>query len=115
MNLDAVLLFARGLFARNALRECIDVLHPTVTVLQHTPELRELYARALMAARRPVEAEPYVWEMFENDPRQLEEIASLVGVVLDFGDVQGALDLARKIDDHHDRASHPRQSLTAID
>src|SRR5260370_22395225 len=114
MNLDAVLLFARGLFARNALRECIDVLHPTVTVLQHTPELRELYARALMAARRPVEAEPYVWELFENDPRQLEEIASLVGVFLDVGDVQVAMDLARKIEDHEDRASRHREFLTAM-
>ena len=114
MNLDAVLLFARGLFARNAVRECIDVLQPTVTVLESTPELRELYARALMAARRPAEAEPYVWELFEIDPQQLEEIASLVGVFLDVGDPQGALDLARKIEDHEERHNRTREFLTAM-
>src|SRR5215472_15720922 len=114
MNLDAVLLFARGLFARNAVRECIDVLQPTVTVLESTPELRELYARALMAARRPAEAAPYVWELFESDPQQLEEIASLVGVFLDVGDAQGALDLARKIEDHEERHNRTREFLTAM-
>src|SRR5262252_8054379 len=114
MNLDAVLLFARGLFARNAVRECIDVLQPTVTVLESTPELRELYARALMAARRPAEAAPYVWELFESDPQQLEEIASLVGVFLDVGDPQGALDLARKIEDHENRAGRNREFLNAM-
>src|SRR5215469_12435885 len=114
MNLDAVLLFARGLFARNAVRECIDVLQPTVTVLESTPELRELYARALMAARRPAEAAPYVWELFESDPQQLEEIASLVGVFLDVGDHQGALDLARKIEDHEERHNRTREFLTAM-
>lgn len=114
MNLDAVLLFARGLFARNSLPECIDVLQPTVTVLQSTQELRELYARALMAARRPAEAEPYVWELFENDPAQLEAIASLVGVYLDVGDGQGALDLARRIEDHEERANRTREFLTAM-
>jgi diguanylate cyclase (GGDEF)-like protein len=114
MNLDAVLLFARGLFARNAVQECIDVLQPTVTVLESTPELRELYARALMAGRRPAEAEPYVWELFESDPQQLEDIASLVGVFLDVGDDQGALDLARKIEDHEERYNRIREFHTAM-
>src|SRR5260370_7736267 len=45
MNLDAVLLFARGLFARHALRECIDLLHPTATALHHTPNPHQLHSR----------------------------------------------------------------------
>jgi diguanylate cyclase (GGDEF)-like protein len=114
MNLDAVLLYARGLFSRNSLRECIDVLQPAVIVLQSSPEVRELYAQALMAARRPAEAEPYVWELFEKDPRQLEEIASLVGVFLDVGDETGAVDLARKIEDHEERAGRTREFQTAM-
>ena len=114
MNLDAVLLYARGLFSRNSLPQCINVLQPAVTVLQSSPEIRELYARALMAARRPAEAQPYVWELFEKDPLQLEEIASLVGVYLDVGDVQNALSLARKIEDHEGRTGRTREFLTAM-
>src|SRR5215472_9384495 len=114
MNLRAVYLHARGLFSRNSLPECIDVLQPAVTVLESTPDVRELYAHALMAARRPAEAEPYAWELFEKDPRQLEEIASLVGVYLDVGDTQGALALARQIQDHETQAGRQREFLTAM-
>jgi diguanylate cyclase (GGDEF)-like protein len=113
-NLEAVLLFARMLFSRNAVAECINVLRPAVTVLKSTPEVRELYAHALMAARRPAEAEPYAWELFEKDTRQLEEIASLVGVYLDVGDTQGAVALARRIEEHETRAGRQREFLTAM-
>jgi diguanylate cyclase (GGDEF)-like protein len=113
-NLQAVFLYARGLFSHNSLAECIDVLQPAVTVLKSTPELRELYAHALMAARRPAEAEPFAWELFQKDPRQLEEIASLVGVYLDVGDTPGALSLARRMEDRETAAGRQREFLTAI-
>ncbi len=114
MNLQAMYLYARGLFSRNALPECIDVLKPAVTVLQSTPEVRELYAHALMAAQRPGEAEPFAWELFEKDPRQLEEIAALVGVYLDSGDTPGAMALARRIEEHETQAGQQREFLTAM-
>src|SRR5215472_1616926 len=114
MNLQAVYLYGRGLFSRNSVPECIEVLQPAVTVLQSTPEVRELFAHALMAARRPAEAEPFVWELLEKEPRQVEEIASLVGVYLDVGDSDGALKLSRKIDDHQTRAGRHREFLAAM-
>lgn len=114
MNLQAVFLYSRGLFSRNHLPECIDILSPVVTRFQSTSEVRELYAHALMAARRPADAEPYAWELFTKDPRQLEEIASLVGVYLDTGDTKGALELAQKIEDHETRSGRRREFLTAM-
>jgi diguanylate cyclase (GGDEF)-like protein len=114
LNLEAVLQYARGLFSRGALAECIDVLHPAVTVLKSTSEVRELYAHALMAARRPAEAEPYAWELYEKDARQLEEIASLVGVYLDVGEAENAVALARRIEDRETRAGRQREFLTAM-
>jgi len=114
MNLQAVFLYSRGLFVRNHLPECIDVLTPVVTRFQSTPEVRELYAHAMMAAHRPAEAEPHSWELFVRDPQQLEEIASLVGVYLDVGDTPGAIALARKIEDHESRAGRRREFLTAM-
>lgn len=114
MDLQAVYLYGRGLFAKNHLPECIDILTPVVTRFQSTPEVRELYAHALMAARRPAEAEPHSWELFVKDPRQLEEIAALVGVYLDTGDAARAIALARKIEDHETRAGRRREFLTAM-
>lgn len=114
MNPRAVLQYGRGLFSRNHLPECIDVLTPMVTRFQSTPEVRELYSHVLMAARRPAEAEPYVWELFEKDPRLLEDIASLVGVYIDIGDVEGALKLASKLENFETRAGRRREFLNAM-
>jgi diguanylate cyclase (GGDEF)-like protein len=114
MNPRAVLQYGRGLFSRNHLPECIDVLMPMVTRFQSTPEVRELYSHALMAARRPAEAEPYAWELFDKNPGLLEDIGSLVGVYLDIGDVDGALRLARKLENHETRAGRRREFLNAM-
>ncbi|HYX52758.1 MAG TPA: diguanylate cyclase, partial [Candidatus Limnocylindrales bacterium] len=116
VNPRAIYLYARGLFSRGHLGECIDVLTPMVTRYQSqsTEEIRELYAHALMAARRPADAEPYAWELFAKNPQQLEEIASLIGVYIDVGDTQGALALARKTEGHETKAGRKREFLAAM-
>ena len=114
MNFQAIYHFGRGLFSRNSVEECIGVLQEVVTHVTGLPELRELYAHALMAAKRPREAEPYAWELFEKDPRQLEEISSLIGVYLDGGDTQGALDLAKRLEDHETTGGRRREFITSM-
>jgi diguanylate cyclase (GGDEF)-like protein len=114
MNFQAIYLYGRGLFSRNSVKECLEVLEPVVTKVRGLPELRELYAHALMAAKRPAEAEPYTWELFEKDPQQLEEVASLVGVYLDVNDTRGALELAKKLEDHETVAGRRREFITSM-
>jgi diguanylate cyclase (GGDEF)-like protein len=114
LNFQAIYLYGRGLFSRNSVKECLDVLEPVVTRVKGLPELRELYAHALMAARRPAEAEPYTWDAFEKDPQQLEEVASLVGVYLDINDTRGALELAKKLEAHETAAGRRREFITSM-
>jgi diguanylate cyclase (GGDEF)-like protein len=114
-SLEAILLYARGLFSHNAIPECIAVLDRAVTNLESTKEIRELYARSLMAAKRPTEAEPYAWELFQEDPQQVDEIASLVGVYLDVGDTQRALALAHKLEQHETKAGRRKEFITLMD
>jgi diguanylate cyclase (GGDEF)-like protein len=114
LNFQAIFLYGRGLFSRNAVKECIAVLEPVVTRVKGLPELRELYAHALMAAKRPAEAEPYTWELFEKDPQQLEEVSSLVGVYLDTNDTRGALELAKKLEHHETAAGRRREFVTSM-
>src|SRR3954467_5767711 len=114
LNFQAIYLYGRGLFSRNAVTECLAVLEPVVTKVKGLPELRELYAHALMAAKRPAEAEPYTWAAFEKDPQQLEEVASLVGVYLDINDTRGALELARKLESHETSAGRRREFITSM-
>src|ERR1051326_5603529 len=114
LNFQAIFLFGRGLFSRNAVRECLAVLEQVVTRVKGLPEIRELYAHALMAAKRPAEAEPYAWELFEKDPQQLEEMVSLVGVYLDVNDTRGALELAKRLEDHETLAGRRREYITSM-
>ncbi|HEV2965000.1 MAG TPA: tetratricopeptide repeat protein [Candidatus Angelobacter sp.] len=113
-SLEAILLYARALFSRNAIPECITVLDRAVTNLESTKEIRELYARSLMAAKRPKEAEPYAWELFQDDPQQVDEIASLVGAYLDVGDTHRALSLAQKLEQHETKAGRRKEFITLI-
>ncbi|HXB21993.1 MAG TPA: tetratricopeptide repeat protein, partial [Candidatus Solibacter sp.] len=114
-NLEAILLHSRGLFSRNALPECIAVLDRAVANLESTKEIRELYVHALMAAKRPAEAEPYAWELFQSDAQQVDEIASLVGAYLDVGNTQRALNLAQKLEQHETRTGKRREFITLVD
>lgn len=114
LNFQAIYLYGRGLFSRNSVKECLAVLEQVVTKVKGLPELRELYAHALMAAKRPAEAEPYTWELFEKDPQQLEEVTSLVGVYLDVNDTRGALELAKKLEEHETVAGRRREFITSM-
>lgn len=113
-NLKAILYYARSLFSKNAIPDCVAVLDRAVTNLESTPELRELYVRALMAARRPKDAEPFAWELFQRDPRQADSIASLIGVYIDVGDAKAAVALARKLEQHETRAGRQREFATLM-
>ena len=114
LNFQAIFLYGRGLFSHNNVKECLTVLETVVTRVKGLPELRELYAHALMAAKRPAEAEPYAWELFEKDPQQLEEMASIVGVYLDVNDSRGALQLAKRLEDHETEAGRRREFITCM-
>ncbi len=114
MNFQAIFLYGRGLFSHNMVKECLAVLETVVTRVKGLPELRELYAHALMASRRPAEAEPYAWELYERDPQQLEEMASIVGVYLDVNDTRGALDLAKRLEEHETSAGRRREFITSM-
>lgn len=113
-NLQAILFYSRGLFAHNSIPQCIAVLEHAVSHFETTPEMRELFARSLMAAGRPADAEPYAWALFESDPQQVHEIVSLVGSFLDVGDTQGALKLARKLEQHETKAGHRREFISLM-
>src|ERR1044071_774250 len=114
LNFQAIFLYGRGLFSRNAVKECLTVLEQVVTRVKGLSEIRELYSHALMAAKRPAEAEPYAWELFEKDPQQLEEMTSLVGVYLDVNDTRGALELAKRLEDHETLAGRRREYITSM-
>jgi GGDEF domain-containing protein/tetratricopeptide (TPR) repeat protein len=110
-NLQVSLLYAQGLFSRNTLTECIAVLTPQVESPQSTPELRDLLVRALVACKQPSAAEPYAWELYEGDPKRIDEICSLISAYLELGLTAKAMTLARKLEQSETKAGRLRDFI----
>ncbi|HJX85189.1 MAG TPA: diguanylate cyclase, partial [Candidatus Angelobacter sp.] len=114
VNLQAAFLYARGLFARNTLTECIAVLTPLVENPQVTPELRDLLVHALVACKQPSQAEPYAWELYEKDSKRLDQMCALVSAYLELGLPAKALALARRLEQNEAKAGRMRDYILHI-
>ncbi|HET6845044.1 MAG TPA: diguanylate cyclase [Candidatus Angelobacter sp.] len=114
-NLQAALLYASYFYANNSLAECIAVLTPAVADPRSTPELRDLLVRALIGCKQPSSAEPYAWQLFEQDPKRIDEIGSLIGAYLDEGLTGKAMALARRLEQHENKAGRLRDFISQME
>jgi diguanylate cyclase (GGDEF)-like protein len=73
--------------------------------------LREIYAEALLAAGRYAEAEPLVWELFEQNPNRIAQVTALIGQLMDSEQDEPAVALARKLGQFHAKRGERRQFL----
>jgi diguanylate cyclase (GGDEF)-like protein len=113
-NPQAGLFYAQGLFARNTFTECIAVLTPLVENPQSTPALRDLLVRGLIACKQPSAAEPYAWELFEQDPSRLDQMCHLVNVYLELGLPAKAMALARRLEQSEAKAGRLREYISRV-
>src|SRR6266481_1100739 len=114
-NLQAALLYASYFYSNNALAECIAVLTPAVADPRSTPELRDLLVRALIGCKQPSSAEPYAWQLFEQDPKRIDEIGSLIAAYLDEGLTGKAMALARSLEQHESKAGRLRDFISQME
>ncbi len=105
--------YGQTLLAQGQIGAAIFILEPQVNSGQATPELREAYAGALLAAGRFAEAEPLVWQLFEANPGRVQQVTSLIGSFLDLEQDDAAVALARKLEQFQRRRGERRQ-FTAI-
>src|SRR5579883_1717070 len=63
-----------------------------------SPELRDYYSQALLAANRLSEAEPLVWQLFEQNPGRMQQVVELIGQMIDCQQDAEAVALARKLE-----------------
>jgi diguanylate cyclase (GGDEF)-like protein len=97
-DLQIALAYGRSLLDQNQAGAAIFVLEPHLQAVPLSKEIRENYGRALLAANRLTEAEPFVWEIFEQNPSRLPEIAKLIGSFIDAQQDAEAVALARKLE-----------------
>ena len=106
--------YGKSLLSQGEAGAAIFIFEPLVHAGDESPELRDLYAEALLSADRCVESEPLVWQMFEQNPARMHEVVSLIGKMIDSELDAEAVTLARKLEVFQRRRGERRSFLATM-
>ena len=109
------LAYGRSLLTQGQAGAAIFILEAQMSSGQVTSELREAYATSLVAAGRYTEAEPSVWQLFEQNPSRVQQVISLIGSFLDTEQDDNAVALARKLEQFQRRRGERRQFIAIME
>jgi len=108
------LAYSKGLLEQDQTGAAIFVLESQVNAGGASEEMRETYGKALLAASRLKDAEPVVWQLFEEEPARAQEIAKLMGLYMDAEQDADAVALAGKLGEYYQRKSDRRPFLAMM-
>ena len=108
------LAYGKTLLAQGQAGAAIFILEPQLNSTQAIPEMRETYAGALVAAGRFAEAEPLVWQLFEQNPARVQQVIALIGQLIDAEQDEAAVALARKLEQFQRRRGERRQFIAIM-
>jgi diguanylate cyclase (GGDEF)-like protein len=109
------LAYGKSLLTQGQVGAAIFILEPQMNSGQVTADLRETYADALLAAGRHAEAEPIVWQLFEQNPGRVQQVIALIGSLLDAEQEEEAVALARKLEQFQRRRGERRQFIAIME
>ncbi len=109
------LAYGKTLLTKGQVGAAIFILEPQLNSGQATPALREAYADALVAAGRYAEAEPLVWQLFEQNPARVQQVITLIGNLLDGEHDEASVALARKLEQFQRRRGERRQFIAIME
>jgi diguanylate cyclase (GGDEF)-like protein len=113
-DVHVALAYGKSLMAQGQVGAAIFVLEPHATAVNAAPEMRESYAKALLAANRLADAEPVVWQLFEQNPARIHEITNLMGLLIDAQQDAEAVALARKLEQYQRGRGERRAFVTMM-
>jgi diguanylate cyclase (GGDEF)-like protein len=106
--------YGKSLLAQGEAGAAIFIFEPLIQAGDESPELRDLYAEALLCAGRCVECEPLIWQMFEQNPARMHEVVTLIGKMIDSELDAEAVTLARKLEVFQRRRGERRSFLATM-
>ena len=109
-----VLAFGRNLLNDGQAGAAIFVLEPQIHAGNAPQELREAYGKALLTANRLVDAEPIVWDLFEQHPIRIQQVLDLIGSMIDAQLDSDAVALARKLEQFQRRRGERKAFVTQM-
>jgi diguanylate cyclase (GGDEF)-like protein len=90
--------YGKSLIAQGQVGAAIFVLEPLAKAQDASLEIRESYVNALLSASRLTDAEPLVWQFFQQNPSRQQEVVNLIGLLVDAQQDAEAVALARKLE-----------------
>ena len=111
---EIALAYGKSLLTQGQVGAAIFILEPQVAAGKNSPELRDIYGEALLAAGRYAEAEPLVWQLFEENPNRLSQVTTLIGQLIESEHDDTAVSLARKLGQFQSKRGERRQFLTQM-
>ena len=111
---EITLAYGKSLLGQGHVGAAIFILEPQVNAGKNSLPLREIYAEALLAAGRYAEAEPLVWQLFEQNPIWMPQLTKLIGQLVDAEQDEAAVALARKLGQVHAKRGERRQFLAVM-
>ena len=111
---EIALAYGKSLLTQGQVGAAIFILEPQVAAGKNSPELRDIYGEALLAAGRYAEAEPLVWQLFEENPNRLSQVTTLIGQLIDAEHDDTAVVLARKLGQFQAKRGERRQFLSQM-
>jgi len=108
------LAYSKGLLEQDQTGAAIFVLESQVNGGGASEEMRETYGKALLAASRLKDAEPILWQLFEENPARAQEIAKLIGRYIDAEQDSDAVALAGKLGEYYQRKNDRRPFLAMM-
>jgi GGDEF domain-containing protein/tetratricopeptide (TPR) repeat protein len=95
-NMDAALAYAQSLLKRGDGAGALKISEPLAAKPECDDAITEVYGRALLALKRPADAEPVIWKLYQKDVKRIGEVAQLIATLIDVEEYGRALELANK-------------------
>jgi diguanylate cyclase (GGDEF)-like protein len=111
---EIALAYGKSLLGQGQIGAAIFILEPQVNAGKTSPVLRDIYAEALLAAGRYADAEPLVWQLFEQNPNRMSQVTALIGQLLDAEQDDAAVSLARKLGQVQAKRGERRQFVAVM-
>jgi diguanylate cyclase (GGDEF)-like protein len=92
------LAYGKSLLMQGQIGAAIFIFEPHVISGNPSPELRDYYSQALLSANRLAEAEPLIWQLFEQNPSRMQQVVDVIGKMIDSQQDAEAVALARKLE-----------------
>jgi len=111
---EITLAYGTCLLGQGQVGAAIFILESQVNAGKASPQLRDIYAEALLAAGRYADAEPLVWQLFEQNPNRMQQVTALIGQLVDAEQDAAAVSLARKLGQFQAKRGERRQFVAVM-